>query len=271
MQGTGGDSSGSSNRSSISTVCKAEELVVVEQDYVGMSEVSSYPTKEGEEEEDGDELELGLGLGLGLGTKHKQSSWGDYCRILTAKDFPSMVSTSGTTLTRAAVAGTKRAADSAPQEAGSNSPSSHVVGWPPIRVYRKNSLVNQSRSSAEDAIDINKNDAMKMDGNSSSSTAKNNQEKGHGKSSFVKVNMDGVPIGRKVDLNAHVSYETLAQALEDMFHRPSAIRCSGHQDDMIIDARKPSKLLDSSSEFVLTYEDREGDWMLVGDVPWGYA
>ncbi|RWR96102.1 auxin-responsive protein IAA12-like protein [Cinnamomum micranthum f. kanehirae] len=268
MQGTGGDSSGSSNRSSISTVCKAEQLVVVEQDYVGMSEVSSYPTKEGEEEEDGDELELGLGLGLGLGTKHKQSSWGDYCRILTAKDFPSMVSTSGTTLTRAAVAGTKRAADSAPQEAGSNSPS-QVVGWPPIRVYRKNSLVNQSRSSAEDGIDINKNDAMKMDGNSSSSTAKNNQEKGHGKSSFVKVNMDGVPIGRKLDLNAHVSYETLAQALEDMFHRPSTIRSSGHQDDMIIEARKPSKLLDGSSEFVLTYEDREGDWMLVGDVPWG--
>lgn len=101
--------------------------------------------------------------------------------------------------------------------------SSQVVGWPPIRVYRKNSLVNQSRSSTEDGIDINQNDAMKMDGNSSSSTAKNNQEKGHGKSSFVKVNMDGVPIGRKVDLNAHVSYETLAQALEDMFHRPFTI------------------------------------------------
>ena len=31
------------------------------------------------------------------------------------------------------------------------------------------------------------------------------------------------------------------------------------------------KLLDGSSEFVLTYEDKEGDWMLVGDVPWGYA
>lgn len=37
------------------------------------------------------------------------------------------------------------------------------------------------------------------------------------------------------------------------------------------DARRPSKLLDGSSEFALTYEDREGDWMLVGDVPWGYA
>lgn len=36
-------------------------------------------------------------------------------------------------------------------------------------------------------------------------------------------------------------------------------------------ATQPSKLLDSSSEFVLTYEDKEGDWMLVGDVPWGYA
>lgn len=34
---------------------------------------------------------------------------------------------------------------------------------------------------------------------------------------------------------------------------------------------QPLKLLDGSSEFVLTYEDKEGDWMLVGDVPWGYV
>lgn len=34
---------------------------------------------------------------------------------------------------------------------------------------------------------------------------------------FVKVSVDGIPIGRKVDLNAHSSYETLAQALVDMF------------------------------------------------------
>ena len=37
------------------------------------------------------------------------------------------------------------------------------------------------------------------------------------KSLFVKVNMDGIPIGRKVDLNAHESYEKLAKTLEDMF------------------------------------------------------
>lgn len=31
-----------------------------------------------------------------------------------------------------------------------------------------------------------------------------------------------------------------------------------------------SKLKDllHGSEFVLTYEDKDGDWMLVGDVPW---
>lgn len=25
----------------------------------------------------------------------------------------------------------------------------------------------------------------------------------------------------------------------------------------------------SGSDYVLTYEDKDGDWMLVGDVPWG--
>ncbi|CAN8315878.1 unnamed protein product [Cochlearia groenlandica] len=80
---------------------------------------------------------------------------------------------------------------------------------------------------------------------------------------FVKVNIDGVAIGRKVDLNAHSSYENLANTLEDMFFRndPGAIGLTGQ-------FIKPLRLLDGSSEFVLTYEDKEGDWMLVGDVPW---
>ena len=31
-----------------------------------------------------------------------------------------------------------------------------------------------------------------------------------------------------------------------------------------------SRLMDllNGSEYVLTYEDKDGDWMLVGDVPW---
>ena len=38
---------------------------------------------------------------------------------------------------------------------------------------------------------------------------------------------------------------------------------------MMADGAKISKLLDGSLEFALTYEDKDGDWMLVGDVPWG--
>lgn len=35
--------------------------------------------------------------------------------------------------------------------------------------------------------------------------------------------------------------------------------------------KRPALLVDGSSEYVLTYEDKEGDWMLVGDVPWEYV
>lgn len=34
---------------------------------------------------------------------------------------------------------------------------------------------------------------------------------------FVKVNMDGIAVGRKVDLNAYSSYEGLLRGLEEMF------------------------------------------------------
>lgn len=38
----------------------------------------------------------------------------------------------------------------------------------------------------------------------------------------------------------------------------------------MIDFMNESKLMDllNSSEYVPTYEDKDGDWMLVGDVPW---
>lgn len=40
--------------------------------------------------------------------------------------------------------------------------------------------------------------------------------------------MDGIPIGRKVDLSAHSSYETLAQTLEDMFNESTTVTtCKG--------------------------------------------
>lgn len=32
-----------------------------------------------------------------------------------------------------------------------------------------------------------------------------------------------------------------------------------------------SELLDGSSDYIITYQDKDGDWMLVGDVPWQYV
>ncbi|XP_024191868.1 auxin-responsive protein IAA13 isoform X1 [Rosa chinensis] len=261
MEGTlgllGGGSSGcSTNESAMSKV----EQQVVEQDYVGMSsEVSSYPAET--------ELELGLSLGGGgSAQKSKACAWGERGRILTAKDFPSMVSHGSARFSQRAnnassVSGNKRAAE----EGGSPTAVSQVVGWPPISAARMNSLVNQAktaRSEDDKADGDNSKDTYKKKINTGNkSTVK---EKGH--LGFVKVNMDGIPIGRKVDLNAHTCYETLAQTLEDMFFSTTTTGNSIGGDKE--QATKPSRLLDGSSEFVLTYEDKDGDWMLVGDVPW---
>ncbi|MCO5570551.1 hypothetical protein L7F22_024275 [Adiantum nelumboides] len=102
-----------------------------------------------------------------------------------------------------------------------------VVGWPPLRSYRRSTLAARPKAV---------------------------REEGGGQSTiYVKVNMDGIPIGRKVDLSIYKSYDGLLSALEDMFHNPNG----GFGAQFL-----------KGSEFVLTYEDKEGDWMLVGDVPW---
>ncbi|KAJ8763910.1 hypothetical protein K2173_003692 [Erythroxylum novogranatense] len=255
LLGGGGSSGPSANESAVSKV-----------------EASSYTSEA--------ELELGLGLSLGGGGLKsggsKASAWGECGRILTAQDFPSAVaqplrSSNGNTSVIASamgtVSGTKRAAEPVSHEGGSPTSGSQVVGWPPIRASRMNSLVNQAKSPrAEDDKGTSGKEKSKVvlenkvcNGNKINAA---NNEKGH--LGFVKVNMDGVPIGRKIDLNAHACYETLAQFLEEMFFR-STVGSLGEKQL----ARKPSILLNGSSEFVLTYEDKEGDWMLLGDVPWG--
>ncbi|XP_022761171.1 auxin-responsive protein IAA13-like isoform X2 [Durio zibethinus] len=250
LLGGGGSSGVSTDESAVSKV----EVV---------SEASSFPAES--------ELELGLGLSLGRSsvgttgrTKAGTSSWGECGRILTAKDFSSVVShrTNNGGPSSVAVSETKRAAESISHEGGSPTDVSQVVGWPPIRAYRMNSLVNQAKAPrVEEDKEIGEKDKPKdaLKKKLYDSSAVN--DKGH--LGFVKVNMDGIPIGRKVDLNAHSCYESLALALEDMFLRSANSVGAGMEQ-----VTKPSKLLDGSSELVLTYEDKEGDWMLVGDVPW---
>ncbi|PSS14056.1 Auxin-responsive protein [Actinidia chinensis var. chinensis] len=251
-------------------------------------ESSSYP--------DDSDLELGLGLSLGGGGGLKTNpvlELGQYCRILTAKDLPSMPSNSSSSKCRSSLSSSSSSSssmtkvnfssDSSVSPPPANGDASQVVGWPPIRACRMNNLVNQSKlpSTVEFHSTVaktkSKNGLVERpnSGSHKNTTTNNVKEKVQLKTSpFVKVNMDGFPIGRKVDLNAHSCYETLAQTLEDMFCRStttvSVRRPSMEEHDELTEATGPPlKLLDGSSKFVLTYEDKEGDWMLVGDVPWG--
>ncbi|ESQ56147.1 hypothetical protein EUTSA_v10026385mg [Eutrema salsugineum] len=72
--------------------------------------------------------------------------------------------------------------------------------------------------------------------------------------SYVKVSMDGAPYLRKIDLKMYKNYPELLKALENMFKFTI-----GEYSE-----REGYK----GSGFVPTYEDKDGDWMLVGDVPW---
>ncbi|KAK6912118.1 AUX/IAA domain [Dillenia turbinata] len=70
---------------------------------------------------------------------------------------------------------------------------------------------------------------------------------------YVKISMDGAPFLRKIDLGNHKGYPELALAFEKLFD------CHG-----IREALKDA----DNSEYIPIYEDKDGDWMLVGDVPW---
>ncbi|KAJ9537583.1 hypothetical protein OSB04_030316 [Centaurea solstitialis] len=96
-----------------------------------------------------------------------------------------------------------------------------VVGWPPVRSYRKNVISSNFK--------------------------------------FVKVAVDGAPYLRKVDLESYGGYQQLLYALEDIF--------SCFTIEIVFNERK---LMDTVNriEYIPTYEDKDGDWMLVGDVPW---
>ncbi|KAH9612275.1 hypothetical protein KSS87_019103 [Heliosperma pusillum] len=111
-----------------------------------------------------------------------------------------------------------------------------VVGWPPIRSFRKNTLATNSKNM----------DPL-----------------------FVKVSMDGAPYLRKVDLSIYSTYEELSSGLEKMFSCFTLGQC-GSNGASGREKMSDIKLKDllHGSEYVLTFEDKDGDWMLVGDVPW---
>lgn len=110
-----------------------------------------------------------------------------------------------------------------------------VVGWPPVRSLRQKALVESKMKS---------------------------------KSTYVKVGADGAPYLRKLDLDMYKSYQELLRALDQMF--PSSITSGKYVEDTTSNQEQLMKpAVKGMDEYmVVTYEDKDGDWMLVGDVPW---
>ncbi|GMN50458.1 hypothetical protein TIFTF001_019621 [Ficus carica] len=98
-----------------------------------------------------------------------------------------------------------------------------MIGWPPVRSFRKKVLAPESCK-------------------------------------YVKAAADGAPYLRKIDLEMYDGYKELLKALQEMFtcFNIRGLKCD---EGKLV---KPGKGI----EYVPTYEDRDGDWMLVGDVPW---
>nr|AAD14520.1 putative auxin-induced protein [Arabidopsis thaliana] len=98
----------------------------------------------------------------------------------------------------------------------------------------------------------------------------NNEGESRGKYAYVKVNLDGLVVGRKVCLVDQGAYATLALQLNDMFGKP----CSDPQASSYkyvsegMQTVSGLRLFQTESEFSLVYRDREGIWRNVGDVPW---
>jgi auxin-responsive protein IAA len=78
----------------------------------------------------------------------------------------------------------------------------HLVGWPPIKSWRKKELHDHELPEHRRIDRINQ--------------ANENQSR-RSKPLYVKVNMEGVSIGRQINLRLYNSYQTLKDSLISMF------------------------------------------------------
>ncbi|XP_077218995.1 auxin-responsive protein IAA27-like [Tasmannia lanceolata] len=146
-----------------------------------------------------------------------------------------------------------------------------VVGWPPIRSFRKNTMAPNPTKNSDDAEGWPPIRSFRK--NTMAPNPTKNSDDAEGKAGisclYVKVSMDGAPYLRKVDLKTYSNYMELSSALEKMFSCFTIGQCGSHGVPGR-DGLSESRLMDliHGSEYVLTYEDKDGDWMLVGDVPW---
>ncbi|CAH8259332.1 unnamed protein product [Arabidopsis lyrata] len=133
-----------------------------------------------------------------------------------------------------------------------------VVGWPPVRSFRKNVMSGQKPTTGDATVGNDKTSGSSGATSSASVCAA---------VAYVKVSMDGAPYLRKIDLKLYKTYQDLSDALSKMF---SSFTIGTYGPQGMKDFMNESILIDllNGSDYVPTYEDKDGDWMLVGDVPW---
>ncbi|CAI9758941.1 unnamed protein product [Fraxinus pennsylvanica] len=108
-----------------------------------------------------------------------------------------------------------------------------IVGWPPINSRRMKICHHQHnrRGCTTPTNYMAVKNGCGTDGSRSNST-------------YVKVKMEGIGIARKIDLSRHHSYQALIDTLMAIFGNA---KVQGYK---------------------LAYQDKEGDWLLAGDMPW---
>uniref|UniRef100_A0A0E0JF26 Auxin-responsive protein n=1 Tax=Oryza punctata TaxID=4537 RepID=A0A0E0JF26_ORYPU len=143
-----------------------------------------------------------------------------------------------------------------------------VVGWPPVRSFRRNLASSSSFKQAPPPPSSSPSPSPSPQngekGSRDGGAAGNNEHVGQ-KGMFVKINMDGVPIGRKVDLTAYGGYAQLSSAVDKLFRGLLAAQSAAADGEA--DVAAAGEMV-GGGEYTLVYEDDEGDRMLVGDVPW---
>ncbi|PKA55968.1 Auxin-responsive protein IAA25 [Apostasia shenzhenica] len=144
-----------------------------------------------------------------------------------------------------------------PPPRGSQPRPPSVVGWPPVCSFRRSLAcpVTPAKLHSLEMMDGEREPKRLKVAAAGDEILKRNN------AMFVKVNMEGYGVGRKVDLRAHESYDSLSSSLKKMFKNFLSHDYSSSEED---------KKGGSSSirNYLLLYEDHEGDRMLVGDVPW---
>ncbi|KAJ7978959.1 Auxin-responsive protein [Quillaja saponaria] len=113
-----------------------------------------------------------------------------------------------------------------------------LMGWTPINSWRQQNHCHESYSGHDQGARNNPTVEITSRSYVDCREIKSNM--------YVKVKMEGMGITRKVDLSLHESFETLRATLMDMF----------------------GKCDENPMSYILTCQDKEGDWLLAEDLPW---